>query len=75
METPSLKSISNVTLLDMYYDYRNQLKTFVDRMTQAKNNRDKTSEDFYFNKVSETTEIFFQIRTEILSRMMGMEID
>ena len=75
METPILKSVSNVKLLDMYYDYRNELKRYVKVIDTAKKQKDKTTQDYYEEKLSRDCEYFFQIRNEILSRMMGMEID
>ena len=70
-----LKSVSNVTLLDMYYDYRKELNRYTYELDIAKKTRDKRSEEYYFTKVTETSEQYFMIRNEVLSRMMGMEID
>ena len=70
-----LKSVSNVTLLDMYYEYRKELNRYTHELDNAKKSHDKRSEEFYFTKVTECAEQYFMIRNEVLSRMMGMEID
>ena len=70
-----LKAVSNITLLDMYYDYRKELNRYTYMLDSAKKSHDKRSEEFYFTKVTETSEQYFMIRNEVLSRMMGMEID
>lgn len=70
-----LKSVSNVTLLDMYFDYRKELNRYTYELDKAKKLHDHASKDYYFTKVIETSEVFFQIKNEVLSRMMGMEID
>lgn len=70
-----LKSVSNVSLLDMYYNYRKDLNRYTYELDKAKKYNDKRSEEYYFTKVTEMAELFHQIRNEVLSRMMGMEID
>ena len=70
-----LKSVSNVTLLDMLYDYRKELNRYTYELDKAKKSHDKHSEEYYFTKVTDTSEQYFMIRNEVLSRMMGMEID
>ena len=70
-----LKSVSNIKLLDMYYEYRKELNRYTYALDVAKKSHDKRSEDYYFTKVTDCAEQFHMIRNEVLSRMMGMEID
>ena len=70
-----LKSVSNIKLLDMYYEYRKELNRYTYALDIAKKSHDKRSEDYYFTKVTDCAEQFHMIRNEVLSRMMGMDID
>ena len=75
MEQVSLKAVSNTDLLKMYIDHYkrlNDLKFFMDR--DLTNNK---QQDFVYHseQYDEKKTIFNNIEREILSRMMGMEID
>ena len=75
METPILKSVSNVKLLDMYYEYQvavHRYKSILDNKSRV---IDKETREWYYDKFIRDGEYLAQIKLEILSRMMGMEID
>ena len=69
---PQLKQCSNETLLDMYYEYRMNIHRYQLKLEQK---LDKVERDYYYDKLVWDGEYYYQIRLEILSRMMGMEID
>jgi len=67
-----LKQCSNTTLLDMYYEYRKQIEFNEKILMDSKDDRVKS---YYSDKNAIDYEYFTQIKLEILSRMMGMDID
>lgn len=67
-----LKQCSNTTLLEMYYEYRKQID-FNEKILM--NSNDEHVKNYYSDKNTIDYEYFTQIKLEILSRMMGMDID
>ena len=72
MEKVILSGVSNETLLDMYWDYRNKLKRY-QKLLDGK--LDKVEREYYYDKLVYDGEYFHQIKLECLRRMSGMEID
>ena len=70
-----LKVVTNETLLRMYLCYHDDLERYKTQKILAKAQRDLASEEYYQEKQDFALECFKQIEYEVLSRMMGMEID
>lgn len=72
MEQDKLKVLSNESLLDNLIEYHNCIDRFIKYYTESK---DSVSKKYYEEKVTEYTEVYTQLKLEILKRMSGMEID
>lgn len=69
-----LSQVSNETLLDMYVDYKINVTNYKFRLDND-TSMDRVTRTYYYNKYVYEGETLEQIKLEILSRMMGMEID
>ena len=72
MEQIILSHVSNETLLDMYWNYKNMLHRY-QKMLDGK--LDKKEREYYYDKLVYDGEYFHQIKLECLRRMSGLEID
>ena len=73
--THMLKSVSNESLLDMYVDNREWLKTRIAIRDYYHDRNNQNEFKYYDEKCNEIENDIIQIKTEILRRMSGLEID